>query len=987
MIINAATAKELEYFRTDGQHSQLYLAFPQPAIVFKALVNNVAIKNDMITSIPYDTVTFGLYSNIIPDMTLLVGSDDGECDLGIARIRKVPVAEGVLYIGETSEVKFADNMYLTVIDEYGLWPRHKYVQSGPTHVDFMDFDIAYTDQHSLLDPVPVLGPDVVLDYHGILGEGNTISITRDGSGSYCLGSSIKPDPDGHAWTAPTASATSGLNTATPSFTFNTPGTHRITDDVTAANGKHFVGRRIVMVFDDTFRPVSDFKLSSCSGDFTDGGWEFKVTMYDNAARGLIRDRAQVILFARDWYGDTEKSIGPVSGSENIMASGWIDKEDLNLDIKGGTAKFTVHGPHYWLGKMEGFISGLRHSETAPTEWNYMLDLTVDKGLWDLLHWKTTATVMMDIILTGVVQLIPTMESVSIGSLWEQLTGMAYSTMLATACCDRYGRLFVEINGQYVPRDERNFTNVMTVEAYDRTGEIELEHVTVQPVSLIDLSGVWYDGVTGHAVRALAPGHIMGRYGQEEPVDKLILADQGRCNELAALVLAQRNNEYPKMSIVLASNMRLIDICPQQQLYVVTSTDLNPREVIVSNNIFVRSISFVFDDKSQSISVEVDGQPETVEIVNVVPGDIPIPLYPPPIPPIPWVPPPFPPILPPVPPIPPIPPPIPPPPGDCVDSTGVNGPFTVSWDRVWIDGNPATPETRSARAWFSCTIRSTSGALWPTRLEITVGSTGPGYQHLHIYGIDKSEARIATGTLTLVTYTEDYKTFFFDATFDLAGPLTVAGFELTIDEGYDTVGAEFDLDKLVEYQPVSGVYIGGTGQAEITDVMSHTVMASNQIVFRWGGWSLSPSAGWTGDNHDVYYQTRIFGQIKLYLKAGQKSKIWAFVGLQPGTDITAMNGPIIPLGPDYGPGVGNWAYYPHFSNEAFCDFLGGGVEYSDLFPFYGEWQHGGAQTTHNNPCIRDAPAAAEFVVTVIASDSIPVPWVVSLGPLVIYNVCL
>lgn len=617
-MARVATDAEKAYFRTDGQHSQLYLAFPQPAIVFKARVNKIAIVKDMIIEVPYDTVTYGAYTSIVPNMTLLVGSAEGGHDLGIARIRKAATST-MLYIGETSEVKFADNVYLTVIDEYGLWPRHKYVQAGPAHVDYMDRDIAYTDQHSLLDPVPVLGPDRVLFYQGTLGGANTIVTTMDGSGSYCLGSSISA----YLWTAPGASATSGLTTATPTFTYNAPGTYRITCKVTAANGKYFTGRRTIVVYDNTAQPVSDFRLSSCSGDYEGGGWNFKVTMYDNAALGLVRDRARVILFARDWYGNTELSIGPIAGCENIIASGWIDKEDLNLDIDGGTAEFTAYGPNHWLNQMEGFISGLRHSETAPTEWNYMLDLTIDKGLWDLLHWRTTATVIMDIILTGSAQLVPTMESATIGSLWEQLVGMANTTILAVACCDRYGRLFVEVNGQYVPLVDRAFVNVMTIESYDRIGEIELERVTVEPVSMIDLSGVWFDGVTGHAVRALASGHIFNRYGKVEIIDKLIIADQAHSNELAALVLAQRINEYPSMRIELASNMRLIDICPQQQLFITTATDMNPREITVSNNVFVRSVSFMLDDKNKSISVEVDGEPETTEVVNSVPGTIPL----------------------------------------------------------------------------------------------------------------------------------------------------------------------------------------------------------------------------------------------------------------------------------------------------------------------------------------------------------------------------
>jgi PKD repeat protein len=691
-----ATTNEKAYLRSNGQWSKLYLAFPQYTAIFKADVDQVTIVNDMIVEITYHNITLGAYTDIHPGMTLLVGSAEGARDLGIARIRKA-ASDSKLYIGETSEVSFIDGAFLTVTNEYGLWPKYQYTASGSTHIDYMDRDVAYTNQHKYLDPVPVLGPDRVVFYPGTLGGANTVSIQFDAADSYCLSEAMT----GATYHWPVGDWTIDDDTlVNPVLTFDLPGTYVVSCTVTMAapNSKVFTGYRTVVIYDDTALPISNFELESCRGSYETGGWEFKVKMHDDAALTSLYDRSKCILFARDWYGDlttltstgisfeaphkivkssglgiflkdstirvsgstlndgiytitsvasghifvvedivdeaagdsvtievldhhVEVGIGQIAGCENILASGWLAEEDLEFDVDGGLASFTVHGPQYWLDAMEGFLSFLRHSETDPTEWALMLDLTQDKGIWDLLHWRCTATAMMDVYLTGSPQLMSTMESSSVGSLWQQAKSMMIQ-VLAMPCCDKYGRLFTEINGQYIPLEDRAYTNIMTIEAYDRVGEIVLERRAVPAVSQLNLSGVWFNGVTGYTVVALANGHTMKRHGKTEVIERLVIADQTHCTELAGLILAQRNNQYPTMSIELASNMRLIDICPQQQLYVVTNTDMNPRQVTVSNSVFVRDISLRHDKKTSFITTSIQGEPETTVVTASIKGDIP-----------------------------------------------------------------------------------------------------------------------------------------------------------------------------------------------------------------------------------------------------------------------------------------------------------------------------------------------------------------------------
>jgi len=1086
-VVRDASTDELAYLRTHGQHSKLYLAFPQPAIVFKALVNDAAPNCDMTVWISYDGAsTYGYggnaYQNILPDMTLWVGSSEGACDLGIARIRKAASATK-LFIGRTSEVKFADEMFLTVIDEYGLWPRIKYIQEGPAHVDFMDFDVAYVPgadgQHSKLAPIVIMGPDRVLWYQGLLAThpGNSISTQMDASASYSL-SSVGAAT--YLWTCATGTIDDD-DIANPNIHFHAIGTHRVSCTVTI-DGVSFTGHRTIVVFDNSALPVSDFKLNSCAGDYETGGWNFKVTMYDSADLPLVRDRAKCILFSRDWYGDIttlpadvtisfeasskkikrasslgldiftegmtikvsgsasndgeyivvtsnaaylvvnkvlideaasasitinsihsqkEINIGQVTGVENIICEGWIAKEDLNLDIQGGTAAFTVHGPQYWFNQMEGYISGLLDSATDPSEWNYMYHLTVDKGLWDLLHWRSTATVLMDCFMSGDTQLIPCMENASIGSIWDEFVGQAARGM-KMCCCDRYGRFILERDGQLTNIGTRAYTNVMTVELYDRTGEITLERLTVPAVDMVDLSGVWYDGSTGYAVRGLAGGHLMGRYGKTETDDTIVFADQADCTMMAGLLLAKRNNKYPTMSFELASNMRLIDICPQQQLFVVMTTDENPREISVSNNIFVRKLAYSFDDKSKSISVQVDGEPEVTDTVNAIAGEVPVPTLPPsddwtlPIM--------FPPILPgwpvilpiPVPPAPPVPiTPVPPGTGNqypaCADVA--NGPYNGMWDKFMLQSDPILPESdRSAYIWKRCAVRRYNVIDYyvnaTTLLFDIVDAYGTSIPTMHVYGVDSAKNRLVEATVTSLG--NDGSTYHMQAVFDAlwTDNVIVDGFEVRQMPGYYIPGPAFDIDGKIHFhmQPDGDPVYSLIEQGEFWNMGG--VHGGSYIINDSGISFIQPNYAfcyWEGEVA-CYFDGSLLGQpahlnfhVQQVLDADlPQTEIKSYLQVQAiGGDLDILR--TIESAP--GSQTDRLAYLSESQNDL-CEFAHFGAGVAPI----GNQNAVDFWLTISHPWTAKGARDMKVLLLLIAGDGTPAPMIITVGPMALYNIC-
>jgi hypothetical protein len=623
---------ELGYLRSDGQASFLYLAIANPPTIFTARVNQSFTTNDMVYEITYDTAG-GTYTDVLPGMTLLIGTSAGAYDLGMARIRKAATATK-LYVGEGSEIAWANNVYLTVIDEFGLWAKHLYVDINK--VVYMDRDIPYTDQHNLMDPVVVMGPDAIGAVNGdfILHPAGMVGAGFDATASWF--------PDGstlasYAWSAPGSAGSIDGAPGQKIFLYDTQGTYRVACTVTSTNGKSSTGFRTVIVFDETHLPINQFKLKQPpSGDYMRGGWEFSVDMYDQASLALVRDRAKVLLFAKEYYGTTLTKVGPfegfLTGRNAIVCAGWIAGESLTVNPDGGYATFTVKGPQAWISLMNGFPVGVENTSSTPAAWTEIYNLTTDKGLWSFIHWRSTIDTVIDVALSGDTRLSPATEAPA-GKLWDQLVAIANLSILAQPCCDRYGRLFVEINGQYIPAASRSsIPVVLTLAKNDLTREYTLDRSYNARVGQVSLSGVAYDGSTGTALISLANGHIPKRVGDSEIVDHLLLTNQSEANELAGLVIAQRNNLYPTINLPLAANNRAVDICPLQRVGLDLLSADTPRQVSFSGNVWARTITLEFVEKVNFLRASIVAEAETVADIsvtgdlpqNAAPGDTPLP---------------------------------------------------------------------------------------------------------------------------------------------------------------------------------------------------------------------------------------------------------------------------------------------------------------------------------------------------------------------------
>ena len=604
-LARAATNDEKTMLRTPGDWSRVYIGISVPNVISPARLNGAPASNDMVGEISFDGGS-GTLANVRSEMTLWVGSVAGGRDLGVCRIRKSAIA-GTFYIGYTSDVAWADNCYLTVVDFAMLDKRPRLVADGVT---LMDGEHEFDDQHIDFDPVPVVSPHAVAWLTGA-----DVDVDFDASDSWVFDSTIS----GYQWTAPGSVSIDDNTSATPVITYDTAGHYAVYCNVTAANGKSFRATRYVMIFDANHPPHKG-EVSEPGASYDAGGWEFGVRLFDGVDLDAGVDGALCIAFSEDWYGSTKQSVGPVEARENIICWGYIDGESIDWDAEAGSVEFSVSGPHAWLGKIEINPVELSMATNTPDAWDVMPDLTVDRALWHVLHWRTNATALLSFLPSDDARYAPNIKTSS-GAVWEILKEIAWKKIFGRVGCDRYGRLWAVVDPQCVPEADRDWATVMTLTKKDWKERIGVTRNTTRKLAILSTSG-WIVDASGQAntVYSLAMGHIAGKHGGSEIIDQLLVTDQAGANELAGLYAGWKNVEL-EFELTLAQNNRMVDLWPNQFLAIDMATTDNVRGLEYNGNLVPRSISLPFDAEAGCFETVIRCEAETFAEL-AVDGDVP-----------------------------------------------------------------------------------------------------------------------------------------------------------------------------------------------------------------------------------------------------------------------------------------------------------------------------------------------------------------------------
>lgn len=616
MTLHSLSAPELTKLRSGSHWSIPMLVIPETPAVFKARVNQSFSSRDRVYEVTYNNVTFGAKEDVKAGMVMLVGTSDGGAEIGVVRIRKSPSASKI-FIGQTSDLRWSNSLYLTVLRDYGLFAKQAYTNKT-TQTLYMDRDIAYSDQHTDWQPFVNMGGD------RIIWLDETPSITYDATAGV-PGSTIAT----WAWSASGGTWTDA-DTATPTLTLSTTGTYQIDCTVTADNGKSITGHRIVVAI-SLANVITDFTLETVpSWDFARGGWEFGVRMRSSAD---VRDRQRCFLIARDFYNGAEGSLGQVAGSENIIASGWIAGESLDYGSDDSSVAFDVYGAHYWLGNQPGSLLELNNTGAAsPAKWTEISGLTPDLALAHILHWRSTASAIMDISLTGDTRQAKLFQEQS-ANLWDQMANIAWR-IKAVLNSDCMNGLYAFIDPQFIPEADRSAVPVIMDVIKPDWEALTVERVVVNPSASMRMIGESFISLeTIKNYYAVAAGNTPKRFGYDESGDAVLVASQTQLNTLTGLALGQRNNPYPEITLDLAQNNRGITGVPAQYLTLSLSAGDNPRGVAFSGSLIPRAISHEWDEENScfltSVTCEAACSAE-LAVRDTMPTDTPLPPIAPPV---------------------------------------------------------------------------------------------------------------------------------------------------------------------------------------------------------------------------------------------------------------------------------------------------------------------------------------------------------------------
>lgn len=608
MTVRATTGGELILLRGEKQFSETFLIPRIPNIIYTAQLNGVPSSNDMVGQIAFINGV-GTLGNIKNDMKVLVGSVAGAADLGYCRIRKTPIA-GTFYIGELSDIEWIDACHLTVIDDFDLFPRHIKIVNKVT---YMDHEVAYSNQHTDFDPTVIMGGHCVLSF-----TGDPVSIQRSCADSWVFDGTISSI----LWEAPGSSSLTNSTTTTPTITYNQTGHYVIYCNLTTNTGKTFFGARYIFVIDEANDPMPSIGSLRLSSRINEGGTSCTATLLRGVDISEFPERAFIIAYEKANYGTTKGSINYLTGEENVLCFGRITDESISFNAENGEWSVSFSGYHHWLKEIACFPAGIEDRGNTPSVWTDMGNLTVDKAVWHILHWHSTATRLFDFHRSNDTRQASELQSLST-TIWSQIQEVAGTSIFAEIVFEPNGQCYLRIEPQLVPAADRaTWPIVQEITGDDYQGELTIELNPSTKVSKVDLSGITLSNPgTPLALFSLANGHIPKLYGDTEMVDRILLEDQITTNSLAGLIIGWKDARIESIRVDFVGNHRMFSIAQYCYAYIQMISSSNLRGVAYSGNLVPRELVYIWDSASGYAHTTATFQPESIEQIAVN-GDIP-----------------------------------------------------------------------------------------------------------------------------------------------------------------------------------------------------------------------------------------------------------------------------------------------------------------------------------------------------------------------------
>ncbi len=433
---------------SDHPHrSRVKVWLDAPVTIFAARVNQASFSYPL-SSVVFDTVTTGAYTDLERGMTVLFGSSAGADDLGRTYIAHTIASNG-FYIGRSEqgdhdgEVNLADNAYITVLDDYRLWAKIPSISSGS--------GVRLTDGYRSFASYGALPPVVILNC-GLAVQADVDAGTGKATFSFVASSSYAAEPgatiSGYAYTLPaTGVVVSGsISTHTVSFTTD-QGVRWLKLVVTDSNGTTQT-RRVKLVAENESN-LDGWTLQPW--DLTDEGQALTLDLIAPVARSTYPDGTMLVVWHKERYGGVAGSLNGPTGSKHMLFTGWHDTEDASSEA---TTRGVLSDTTLRFVDVAGRLKQLMAvpistgNDSSADSWDEMVDANIDKLMIRTAHEYSTLLALCDFSWSGTGSSYAfTRWDTSGGSLWDVLTGFAFAMGggLYALTVDEWGRMAVNVD--------------------------------------------------------------------------------------------------------------------------------------------------------------------------------------------------------------------------------------------------------------------------------------------------------------------------------------------------------------------------------------------------------------------------------------------------------------------------------------------------------------------------------------------------------------
>lgn len=583
----ALDSTQLALLRSAPQTSNWSCVPIPPVTIFAARVNGSPGVGAV--TIPYDSVTIGAYTDALKGMTLLIGSAAGLDDYGVIRVRLDADASN-LYVAWNSDIAWADNLYLTVLEQFLVWPV-LFRSVGATI--YWDWDIVYTDQTTDWPPVALMGDNVCK-----LWAGNPTSVYFPVFDSYPVSSGATLT----SYFIDYGDGTSETVTTNPTHDYTSAGTRYAMLTVTDSNGKTHTTRRIVALPDPATIYTVKFEGTSLAGQLGEG-WNANVRVFDpNASTAHFPDRAPCFIIAQDSFGGTSGSVGFPLDRENVVFFGYIVQDSVAIQPEYNDVTFELESIAGVMGRVDMQPVATHDSADPagePEPWGWSKNLTVFRAMAFMYWFHTTVMDIADVSIYNDTTFIKD-GSMPADNLWNMAVQFPKAHRFHETSVTRTGRVVMLPNPNLIPVAARGaITTVCQLQYGDTREQITAPQVPYPKTSFLCLSGLVYDGNPANEFNpcyGMSPGHPPKAYGSQREVQFLALVNQTDANQLAGLLVGTDNMPYDPITIPLRGNW-LGCFEPALQEYITTPSGgwTTKRGVILDAvPLIVRKVSVAFD---------------------------------------------------------------------------------------------------------------------------------------------------------------------------------------------------------------------------------------------------------------------------------------------------------------------------------------------------------------------------------------------------------